>query len=44
MTFLAALRHDRIEAPWLLDGPIDAAGFTTYVEKVLAPTLRPAIW
>jgi hypothetical protein len=21
MTFLAALRHDRIEAPWLLDGP-----------------------
>jgi hypothetical protein len=22
-TFLAALRHDRIEAPWVLDGPID---------------------
>jgi putative transposase len=22
-TFLAALRHDRIEAPWLLDAPID---------------------
>ena len=20
MTFLAALRHDRIEAPWLIDG------------------------
>jgi hypothetical protein len=23
MTFVAALRHDRIEAPWLLDGPIN---------------------
>ena len=41
MTFLAALRHDRVEAPWLLDGPIDGASFRTYVERVLAPTLRP---
>ena len=40
-TFLAALRHDRIEAPWLLDGPINGEGFKTYVEKVLVPTLRP---
>jgi transposase len=40
MTFLAALRHDRIEAPWLLEGPIDGESFTTYVEKVLVPTLR----
>ena len=40
-TFLAALRHDRIDAPWLLDGPIDGESFHTYVEKVLAPTLRP---
>jgi transposase len=40
-TFLAALRHDRIDAPWLLDGPIDGESFQTYVEKVLAPTLRP---
>src|SRR6185312_13743639 len=23
MTFLAALRHDRIEAPWFIEGPID---------------------
>ena len=22
-TFLAALRHDRLVAPWVLDGPID---------------------
>ena len=40
-TFIAALRHDRIEAPWLLDGPINAEAFKTYVEKVLTPTLRP---
>ncbi len=41
MTFLAALRHDRIDAPWLLDGPIDGASFQTYVEKTLVPTLEP---
>jgi len=40
-TFLAALRHDRIAAPWLLDGPIDGESFQLYVEKVLLPTLRP---
>jgi putative transposase len=41
MTFLAALRHDRIEAPWLLDGPINGERFLLYVEAVLLPTLRP---
>ena len=41
MTFLAALRHDRIDAPWVLDGPINGAAFRTYVEKVLVPTLKP---
>lgn len=41
MTFLAALRHDRVEAPWLLEGPIDGDSFRLYVEKVLLPTLRP---
>jgi putative transposase len=41
MTFLAALRHDRIEAPWLLNGPINGERFRLYVEKVLVPTLRP---
>jgi len=40
MTFIAALRHDRIDAPWLLDGPINAECFLTYVENVLAPTLK----
>jgi transposase len=41
MTFLAALRHDRIDAPWFLEGPIDGNSFCLYVEKVLLPTLRP---
>lgn len=41
MTFLAALRHDRIDAPWFIDGPIDGVSFRIYVEKVLPPTLRP---
>lgn len=40
-TFLAALRHDRIDAPWVLDGPIDGDSFRTYVEKALVPTLKP---
>lgn len=40
-TFLAALRHDRIDAPWLIDGPIDGESFRTYVEQVLVPILQP---
>ena len=41
MTFIAALRHDRIDAPWLLDGPINQDRFLVYVQKVLVPTLKP---
>jgi len=40
-TFLAALRHDRIDAPWLIEGPIDGETFQTYVAKLLVPTLCP---
>ncbi|MGY3621768.1 transposase [Bradyrhizobium sp. USDA 10063] len=39
MTFIAALRHDQISAPWVIDVPINGKLFTLYVEKVLAPTL-----
>jgi hypothetical protein len=35
MTFVAALRLDRIDAPWLLEGPIDGETFRTYVARVL---------
>ncbi len=38
---MAALRHDRIDAPWLLDGPINAQRFQVYVEQLLVPTLSP---
>jgi transposase len=41
MTSLAALRHDRVTAPWLINGPINGEAFQIYVEKVLIPTLRP---
>jgi transposase len=39
-TFVAALRLDRIDAPWFLEAPIDGESFRTYVERVLVPTLR----
>jgi transposase len=42
MTFLAALRHDQVAAPWLIDGPINGERFRLYIEKVLLPTLRPS--
>ena len=41
MTFLAALRSDRIDAPWFIEGPIDGESFRIYVAEVLLPTLRP---
>jgi transposase len=40
MTFVAALRHDGITAPWVIDGPINGSIFQTYVQQVLVPTLR----
>lgn len=40
-TFIAALRNDRVDAPWLIDGPINGERFLLYVEKVLVPTLSP---
>ncbi|TWB86787.1 transposase [Bradyrhizobium macuxiense] len=41
MTFLAALRHHRIDAPWFIEGPIDGVSFRADVEKVLRPVFRP---
>jgi transposase len=41
LTFIAALRHDRVDAPCVIDGPINGDLFTAYVEQVLVPTLRP---
>jgi transposase len=41
MTFVAALRHDRIDAPFVLDGPVNGACFLAYVQRCLLPTLKP---
>lgn len=41
MTFLAALRHDGITAPCVVDGPINGQIFRAYVEQILVPTLKP---
>ncbi len=41
MTFIAALRCDRIDAPFVFDQPINGASFTAWVEEQLCPTLEP---
>jgi transposase len=41
LTFIAALRRDRVDAPSVLDGPLNGDLFTAHVEQVLLPTLPP---
>lgn len=41
ITFIAALRWDRLTAPAVFEGPMDGDCFVAYVEQVLAPTLAP---
>jgi transposase len=41
MTFIAALRIDRIDAPCVFDGPINGESFRAYVDQILVPTLVP---
>jgi transposase len=40
-TFVAGLRLNGIDAPMVIDGPINGEIFRIYVERVLVPTLRP---
>ncbi len=40
LTFIAALRHDRLEAPCVFDGPINGRRFLAYIEQMLVPTLK----
>jgi transposase len=40
LTLVAALRVDRMTAPYTIDGAIDGPSFLAYVEQVLAPTLH----
>ena len=39
-TFIAALRHESIDAPFLVEGSVDAEVFTVYLEQVLRPLLH----
>jgi len=41
LTFLGALRSDRLAAPCVFDGPINGHSFRAYVEQQLVPTLSP---
>jgi transposase len=41
LTFMAGLRLDRIDAPWVLDGPINRESFDSWVETQLLPLLKP---
>ena len=41
LTFLAALRCDRIDAPCVIDGPVNGRSFAAYIEQFLVPTLAP---
>jgi transposase len=40
ITFVAALRHNKMVAPMVLDGPINGAAFVAYIEQCLVPTLK----
>lgn len=40
-TFTAGLRHDRIIAPLVLDGPMNGETFLSWVQQFLAPALNP---
>jgi transposase len=39
-TFIGALRHDRFDAPWVIDGAMNAEMFDLYAQTHLSPTLR----
>lgn len=40
-TFIAALRCDRLTAPWVVEGAMNGERFDIYVQTQLAPTLSP---
>lgn len=39
-TFVGALRHDRMDAPWVFDGAMNGEMFDLYITTQLALTLR----
>jgi transposase len=41
LTFIGALRLDRLDAPCVLDDPVNGERFLAYIEQFLVPTLKP---
>ena len=39
-TFIGALRHDRLDAPWVISGAMNSEIFDLYIVTQLVPTLR----
>ena len=39
-TFIGTLRHDRFDAPWVIDGAMNAQMFDLYIKTRMVPTLR----
>ncbi len=40
ITFVAGLRHDKMVAPFVVDGPMTRATFLAYLKQGLGPTLK----
>jgi transposase len=40
ITFVAALRHDRMVAPFVVDGAMNSEIFLAYIQQCLVPTLK----
>ena len=40
VTFVAGLRHNKMVAPFVVDGPMNRASFLAYLEQCLRPILR----
>ena len=40
LTFIAALRHNRVSAPFVCEGAMNGETFKAYVKQFLAPTLK----
>jgi len=41
VTFIAGLRHDKVVAPFVIEGAMNGETFLAYIEQCLAPTLKP---
>jgi hypothetical protein len=41
ISFIAGLRHDKMVAPFAIEGAMNGDIFLAYIEQCLAPTLKP---